>query len=132
MDKTPEHQMEALNRLFLKLSEQQWAKKIIQDLSEKIALRSRELYEFETQRNYFLVENFRETCSEPIASSQPSGCFNLLGLYKTNINKELRRVVWVKCLMQESSKLEFFRHDHRVVPYNLTEELSIHLLNLST
>jgi hypothetical protein len=67
--------------------EQQWARKLSQELSEKISKLSRELYEFETQRNYFLVENFRETCSEPIVSSKPVGCFNLLSLFKLNVNK---------------------------------------------
>lgn len=50
-----ENQREIFYHLFAKLREQPWARNIIQEVSEKLSQKSKELYEFETQRNYFLV-----------------------------------------------------------------------------
>ena len=63
---------------------------------ERILEKGKELYEFETQRNYFLVEAFRESTNPPTVTSLPQDCYNLSPLYRICVNKELRRTIWLK------------------------------------
>lgn len=50
-----ENQKGILNHLFSIVAQEPWAKKIMEEMTDKLLLKTKDLYEFETQRNYFLV-----------------------------------------------------------------------------
>jgi hypothetical protein len=53
--------------------------------------------------------------------------YNFVPFWKLSLDKELRRILWQKSLISESTKQQFFKWDHEITPYNIELEFRITL-----
>lgn len=89
------------------------------------------LYSSDSRKHTYLVDCFKEATAFPIVKEREVPSFNFAPLYKHNISKELRRVVWSREFNHESNRKRFALVDREVTPYNVTEELKLALDKLS-